>query len=1484
MNYPRFLLLTILFFTISKLWAEPRAKNCDDWLWCGHNYLTQHRVLDARDSFYRAWQESNTNEEANFMLGITRIAALAYLDITQNLMDRFGISTTDRDIYHWTADFQRDINGNIILPNDSPSGVQVQEFLTSPVLSECMAALDNFRNVSATFNILLPAEEIGLTTSTLAPATEFDYGDVCLAKSALCATIVGINIIKNYNVDLDIDYIVWRAVNNPSNIVEDIKNSYPALLTFITAEPQPFQSLRPIIEEAVNNYFTGIRFIHAETDDQSDDFITFYPEDEPNIREFDNIIEGVRNSLNGETQISAFGYDFRLNLVPFIEGRLELRNFVPHFNENNLPDINTLPDPTFAGLCNAAPRFKFIFPDELYYTSSNIIPIVWEDFDLEDNASISLFYNGNLMVSGISEDDETDWYLWDVSTLPENMYTFIASISDGKNPTQYADSVGTVTLNRVSEIDFASALDNSSLYWFTGGDALWRTDPEVVLLGTTSARSGGILDGKESKLVTVVKGPGRISFYWKVSSELYCDWLEFYIDDELRGHISGEKDWQFGCYYVGTGNHILRWVYTKNLNVAEGKDCGWIDGVEWISPPPPQRVIYIPNDYPTIQEAINDACEGDEIIVSPGTYYENINFWGKNVVLRSQDPTNPDVVATTIIDGSYNGSVVTFDGTEPQNCFLQGFIITNGHSPRGGGINGNGTLATIQYNNITTNTVYGFYPDGSGGGLFNCSGTIQNNTITGNSATNYGGGFFNCGGTIQNNTITGNSASDSGGGLYYCDGTIQNNIIAGNSANYGGGLYYCGGTIRNNTITGNSATNYGGGLYYCGGTIQNNTIAGNSANSGGGLFYCDGFILNCIIWGDSAATGSQIDELTTPVFSCIQNWEGGGEGNIKDDPIFVNLLAGDFHLTDDSPCIDAGHPNSQYNDRCLPPGKGTVRNDMGAYGGPQNCFTPTPTPFVPRPHLVNAIFSDANNNGSAEPGEALTLVFDQGVTITQSLITPDCFYLPVAGDSLGLAGFSASINPYSSRELILILGQGAHLTIEDDFFITMSQSGSPSGIDLSVDRPPFAIRSLDGLVDSIDLGVPNSNDTGLDIKYSFKPVTGDIGSDGGTLDNSCDPDAAYQYSLYIPGGSLSSVTQFTIKSPDIPSSPPGCDTSPLPGGAIQILANADNIQFLTSATLTLEYLDSDVNTDMGFAEAGMRVNMYVQGEDGCWHWVPVPGEQIVDTERNTVTVHLWHLAGATGGMRLASPGDSGIYGNLPGSTVEESTVNIKPQGEGMVRILVGQTLNAGAGGFYTWHQIEFPNYVVTDPSDPNVIKVSIKQATLADRIARSGGNSFPTASNALFIILTKNFSNVGVPFNSPVNIRVQFMDGTANAFNDIWTFDNTAGTFGSMALVKGTVTERGVNFQFIQGVTQSVTHITGGGYVEGLGITGLTGSVVLGKGVWGAVSNPSLPTPEKIKRYLLGLNSDKTGLDLNGDGKVDIADLVWYLIGHPQAK
>ena len=44
------------------------------------------------------------------------------------------------------------------------------------------------------------------------------------------------------------------------------------------------------------------------------------------------------------------------------------------------------------------------------------------------------------------------------------------------------------------------------------------------------------------------------------------------------------------------------------------------------------------------------------------------------------------------------------------------------------------------------------------------------------------------------------------------------------------------------------------------------------------------------------------------------------------DPLFVSNR--DFHLSENSPCKNAGNPEPEYNDF-----DGT-RNDQGAYGGP----------------------------------------------------------------------------------------------------------------------------------------------------------------------------------------------------------------------------------------------------------------------------------------------------------------------------------------------------------------------------------------------------------------------------------------------------------------------------------------------------------------------------------------------------------------------
>ena len=83
--------------------------------------------------------------------------------------------------------------------------------------------------------------------------------------------------------------------------------------------------------------------------------------------------------------------------------------------------------------------------------------------------------------------------------------------------------------------------------------------------------------------------------------------------------------------------------------------------------------------YNNIQLAVNDANDGDSIVVNPGVYHENISFIDKNLTLMSIDPNDPNIVAATVIniENLYQGPVITLSGSSG-GCLLYGLTITGG--------------------------------------------------------------------------------------------------------------------------------------------------------------------------------------------------------------------------------------------------------------------------------------------------------------------------------------------------------------------------------------------------------------------------------------------------------------------------------------------------------------------------------------------------------------------------------------------------------------------------------------------------------------------------------------------------------------------------------------------------------------------------------------------------------------------------------------
>ena len=337
------------------------------------------------------------------------------------------------------------------------------------------------------------------------------------------------------------------------------------------------------------------------------------------------------------------------------------------------------------------------------------------------------------------------------------------------------------------------------------------------------------------------------------------------------------------------------------------------------------HMVVIPDSFPTIQAGIDGAANGDTVLALVNRYYENIDFHGKNVVVASQFLLEGQGVwiLKTVIDGSQpldpdTASCVRIVSGEDSTAQLVGFTITGGTGTRWQDEHG-----------------AGLFREGGGVLIQASSPVIRHNIITENSATDRTG-----------------CVSAGGGAIRVGDGNplIVSNVIDNNAGRYGAGVVfnYSGGTMRNDIIAFNvGGEDYGGGGVWAyengpaGKLTENCTFVGNrSAQVGGGVRYwsADGSFRNCIFWANHATNGAQVHPMSGAPVTTYCDIQGGraGAGNIDTLP---NWSLGDFLLHVPSPCVDAGDPNTVYDDPDSAgvarwPALGSLRNDMGAYGGP----------------------------------------------------------------------------------------------------------------------------------------------------------------------------------------------------------------------------------------------------------------------------------------------------------------------------------------------------------------------------------------------------------------------------------------------------------------------------------------------------------------------------------------------------------------------
>jgi hypothetical protein len=178
-------------------------------------------------------------------------------------------------------------------------------------------------------------------------------------------------------------------------------------------------------------------------------------------------------------------------------------------------------------------------------------------------------------------------------------------------------------------------------------------------------------------------------------------------------------------------------------------------------------------------------------------------------------------------------------------------------------------------------------------------------------------------GQLDDCLVASNTVPGFGGGTYWA--ILNRCVLSNNAAGYGGGAYF--GAVNHSLLSSNRALSFGGGA--CSNTLNNCVLRNNYARDGGGAYGVA--LLNCTVVSNTAmadsgglragtATNSILyynlsgsvgsNYLYSTLSYCDTVPAAPGIGNMTNEPLFLDLAGGNFHLQTNSPCINSGNNSS----------------------------------------------------------------------------------------------------------------------------------------------------------------------------------------------------------------------------------------------------------------------------------------------------------------------------------------------------------------------------------------------------------------------------------------------------------------------------------------------------------------------------------------------------------------------------------------------
>lgn len=212
---------------------------------------------------------------------------------------------------------------------------------------------------------------------------------------------------------------------------------------------------------------------------------------------------------------------------------------------------------------------------------------------------------------------------------------------------------------KVGSLDESWESGNFSTFnWDTTGTNPWIIVNEGAYEGNYAARSASI--GNSSRSILSIthssNAPDSISFYYKVSSEENYDFLNFYIDNQLKDQWSGVVNWSKASYFVTAGQHTYKWEYRKDTYYAENQDKAWIDMIQFPTVNGPTSVEE--SETTDIRVFPNPATDMirislDETLLSQSPVYELFDLSGRLLQQDRLTDASQTVNLSNFVPGLY---------------------------------------------------------------------------------------------------------------------------------------------------------------------------------------------------------------------------------------------------------------------------------------------------------------------------------------------------------------------------------------------------------------------------------------------------------------------------------------------------------------------------------------------------------------------------------------------------------------------------------------------------------------------------------------------------------------------------------------------------------------------------------------------------------------------------------------------------------------